>query len=146
MDELEKLNAITGALIDAVERAGALDPEIALLVNVDNVKVTDTGKVTGADAAVVAHRKAHPFMYRNYSSMSDGELDTATAQFLESGRTPAQTRPDFRELDASRLSYSELAELEKSLSSAGGGGGYDAGALKRALARQRSEDAGWRNA
>ncbi|HUA07882.1 MAG TPA: hypothetical protein VMA98_01320 [Candidatus Acidoferrales bacterium] len=141
MNKVEELAALEAAMVTAVERAGGIDPEIALVVPVRDVKVTETGTVVGADAAVVAHRKAHPSLYKPFEHMNDRELHAAGEQILAPGRTQAPLSPPFRELDASRLSVTELRELEKTMSSAGGGGAYDAGVLQRALVRQRQEDA-----
>jgi hypothetical protein len=142
MDRLEELAAIEDAVTREVVRAGAIDSEVALLVPLDGVTVSDTGEVHGADRAALAHRKAHGQLYRGFEQMNRRELYQAEEQFLEPSRSLAQPTPGrFKQLDAARLTALELVELEKTLTSAGGGGSYDASMLQAALARQKREDA-----
>jgi len=141
MDRLEELALMEDALETAAEHAGAIGPEIASIVPLTNVRV-ENGRVRGADQAVLEHRKEHPLLYRGFEQMTNRQLREAEDQFLRPGETQAPPRSAFSPLDASRLNARELAELEKTLTSAGGGGGVDVAVLRAALARQRAEDAG----
>jgi hypothetical protein len=134
------------ALSQEAVRLGVVDAEILRCYPTitGDLKVED-GKVDAiaVSNAVKAIAARSPSLFRPkkpWDELSSEEFSQREASMRESNRglEPASPSP-FRALDASRLQENELQALSRCVG--GQSNSFDTGLLRRALARQHSEDA-----
>jgi hypothetical protein len=86
-------------------------------------------------------RRLRPNLFheRNFARMSPGQFDAAEASFRANLRKSRPFVNEFRDIDAGRLTSEERDALSKAIT--GNVNAVDRGALAKARARQRMEDA-----
>lgn len=138
---------IRAALVEAAERAGAIDPVIVDLASLGEIVGTvriENDVVVGVDAAVAAMKSAKPDLFRgpDWAKLAGSEFTKKAAALLDglrvkSARSDASPHP---EIDSAQLSAEDFEVVTQALR--GERTSYNENRIESIAARQHAETKG----